>query len=205
MDIPTMMSVVVTTGNGGYDKLDYRQVPVPKPDAGELLVRVLAAGMNNTGINTRIGWYSASVTDSTSDLSASQHKIVKQKADGGWNKATPFPIIRGTDCCGRIVAVSDDAGVATFGQHVLIRACVRPYVFTLQENIWMASDFDGAFAKYVKVPESEVFAVDRDWSDAELATIWRDRGRAEGVCAEGLRRQFRPDPARDQRLLTSRD
>ena len=35
----------------------------------------------------------------------------------------------------------------------------------------MASDFDGAFAQYVKVPASEVFPVDCGWSDAELATI----------------------------------
>ena len=42
-DIPNMMWAVVTTGNGGYDKLDYRQVPVPEPGAGEVLVRVLAA------------------------------------------------------------------------------------------------------------------------------------------------------------------
>ena len=165
------MWAVVTTGNGGYEKLDYRQVPVPKPDASEVLVRVLAAGMNNTEINTRIGWYSASVTSSTADLSASQHKMVEQKTDGGWNKATPFPIIQGTDCCGRIVAVGDDASVAKLGQRVLIRACVRPYGFASLENIWMASDFDGTFAQYVKVPENEVFAVDCDWSDAELATI----------------------------------
>ena len=66
------MWAVVTAGNGGYDKLEYRQVPVPRPDAGEVLVRVLAAGMNNTEINTRLGWYSASVTGSTADFSSEQ-------------------------------------------------------------------------------------------------------------------------------------
>ena len=39
----TMMAVV-TTGNGGYDKLVYREVPVPTPGPGEVLLRVLAAG-----------------------------------------------------------------------------------------------------------------------------------------------------------------
>ena len=57
---PTMKAVV-TTGNGGYDKLDYRDVPVPRPGPGEVLLKVLAAGVNNTEINTRLGWYSASV------------------------------------------------------------------------------------------------------------------------------------------------
>lgn len=169
--IPTRMWAVVTTGNGGYDKLDYRQVPVPTPQAGEVLVRVLAAGMNNTEINTRLGWYSSSVTGSTADFSTEQQGRAEQKADGGWNAATPFPIIQGTDCCGLVVAAGDETGAAPLGQRVLIRACMRPQGFASLENIWMASDFDGAFAQYVKVPAREVFAVDCDWSDAELATI----------------------------------
>lgn len=39
------------------------------------------------------------------------------------------------------------------------------------DNIWMGSDFDGAFAQFVKVPAEEVFAVNCNWSDAELGTI----------------------------------
>ena len=60
------MKAVVTTGNGGYDKLVYRDVPIPVPDPGEVLLQVLAAGVNNTEINTRLGWYSQSVTTDTS-------------------------------------------------------------------------------------------------------------------------------------------
>ena len=41
------------------DMLEYREdVPLPEPQAGEVLIRVGAAGINNTDINTRIGWYS---------------------------------------------------------------------------------------------------------------------------------------------------
>ena len=65
---PPTMWAVVTTGIGGYDKLDYRQVPTPVPAAGEALIKVLAAGINNTEINTRLGWYSSSVSSSTGDL-----------------------------------------------------------------------------------------------------------------------------------------
>ncbi|MEL7114692.1 MAG: alcohol dehydrogenase, partial [Pseudomonadota bacterium] len=60
------MMAVVTTGNGGYDKLAYKAVPRPVPGPGEVLLRVLAAGVNNTEINTRLGWYAASVTADTS-------------------------------------------------------------------------------------------------------------------------------------------
>jgi len=53
--------------------------------------------------------------------------------------------------------------------------------FESLDNIWMASDFDGAFAQYVKVPASEVFAVNCDWTDAELATIPCAYGTAENM------------------------
>ena len=52
MQIPQTMKAVVTTGNGGYDRLDYRDVPVPQPGPGEVLLQVLAAGINNT----EVGW-----------------------------------------------------------------------------------------------------------------------------------------------------
>ena len=45
----------------------------------------------------------------------------------------------------------------------------------------MASDFDGAFAEYVKVPISEIFPVICDWTDAELATIPCAYGTAENM------------------------
>jgi len=45
----------------------------------------------------------------------------------------------------------------------------------------MASDFDGAFAQFVKVPATEVFAVNCDWSDAELGTIPCAYGTAENM------------------------
>jgi NADPH:quinone reductase-like Zn-dependent oxidoreductase len=53
--IPSTMMSVVTTGNGGYDKLEYKRVPLPQLRTGEVLLKVLAAGMNNTEINTCVG------------------------------------------------------------------------------------------------------------------------------------------------------
>ncbi|MGP6086325.1 alcohol dehydrogenase family protein [Antarctobacter jejuensis] len=176
-----MMMAVVTTGNGGYDKLVYRAVPVPVPSPGEVLIRVHAAGVNNTEINTRIGWYSSSVTTDTNAASQAQETDAEQKSDGGWSAATPFPLIQGTDCCGVVVGSADEAGASLVGKRVLVRACMRPNGFDDMENIWMASDFDGAFAQYVKVPASEVFAVECDWSDAELATIPCAYGTSENM------------------------
>ena len=169
-DSPTpRMKAVVTTGNGGFEKLDYRDVPIPRPENGEVLLRVLAAGMNNTEINTRLGWYSADVSVSTDAEAADA--VMDNRDDGGWAGKTPFPLIQGTDCCGEVVVVGAEADPALMGRRVLVRACMRTRGFDTFECQWMASDFDGAFAQFVKVPASEVFPVDCDWSDAELATI----------------------------------
>lgn len=170
------MMAVVTTGTGGYDRLDYRRVPVPVPGCGEVLLKVLAAGVNNTDINTRLGWYSASVTAGTDALGADA-----DRPDGGWNAATPFPLIQGTDCCGRVVSVGPGGDDSRIGVRVLVRSCMRKDGFDTLETVWLGSDFDGAFAQYVKVPEREIFAIDCDWSDAELATIPCAYGTAENM------------------------
>lgn len=176
----TMMAVV-TTANGGFDKLDYREVPIPELQTGEVLIQVLAAGINNTEINTRLGWYSDSVTAATDDTAIQAEEQEVEVTDGGWNDKTPFPLIQGTDCCGRIVTVAPDVDAGRVGSRVLVRSCMRLDGYDTLDNIWMASDFDGAFAQFVRVPASEVFAVESQWSDAELATIPCAYGTAENM------------------------
>ena len=153
------MKAVVTTGNGGFDKLHYREVPMPELGAGEVLIKVLAAGVNNTEINTRLGWYTG----------------------GGWHIPTPFPFIQGTDCCGIVAETFDSADAALVGKRVLVRPCMRPDGFDSMLNLWMGSDFDGAFAQYVKVPAREVFPIDSTWTNAELGSIPCSYGSAENM------------------------
>jgi NADPH:quinone reductase-like Zn-dependent oxidoreductase len=153
------VKAVVTTGNGGFDKLHYREVPMPELGAGEVLIKVLAAGVNNTEINTRLGWY----------------------AGGGWHIPTPFPFIQGTDCCGIVTQTFKASDAALVGKRVLVRPCMRPDGFSSMLNIWMGSDFDGAFAQYVKVPAHEVFPIDSSWTDAELGSIPCSYGSAENM------------------------
>ena len=179
------MKAIVTTGNGGYDKLEYRDVAVPRPASGEVLVRVLAAGINNTEINTRVGWYSKSVTAATANAAeAVEHEAVA-KADGGWGGAPPFPFIQGTDCCGRVVEVAADVAPAVasglIGRRALVRPCMRTAGFGSMDTVWMGSDFDGAFAEFVAVPAAEVFPIESAWIDAELATIPCAYGTAENM------------------------
>ena len=175
------MKAIVTAGNGGFEKLQCREVKRPRPGPGEVLLRVLAAGMNNTEINTRVGWYSDSVTRATSDTATSEVREAEVRIDGGWNETTPFPFIQGTDCCGWVAEIGPGGDPELLGKRVLVRSCIRPEGFESMENLWMGSDFDGAFAQYVKVPQAEVFVLECDWSDAELATIPCAYGTAENM------------------------
>jgi NADPH:quinone reductase-like Zn-dependent oxidoreductase len=178
--LPTTMKAMVTMGQGGYEQLVYREVAMPVLQAGELLLQVLAAGINNTDINTRLGWYGAKADGSQGGAS--------DNAPLGWNGATPFPLIQGADCCGRVVALAPDVAalgptphVPGLGQRVLVRSCMRVAGFASGDTRWLGTDFDGAFAEYVKVPASEVFAVHSDWGDVELASLPCAWGTAENM------------------------
>ncbi len=83
--IANEMLAVIAKGDGGYDKLEYRSVPSPEPGPGEVLLGVLAAGINNKEIDTRLGWYFSSVKGETASTASTQEADAEHKDDGGWN------------------------------------------------------------------------------------------------------------------------
>lgn len=182
-DIPAMMKGVVLTGHGGFDKLEFRSdLPVPVPGLGEVLIRVAAASVNNTDINTRIGWYSKAVTSGT-DSGARQGFDAARDDDASWSGVPlAFPRIQGADCCGRIVAVGGGVNPERIGERVLVRNLLRTYVDDRPFECWtFGSECDGGFAQYAKAPARETFRVDCDWSDNELATMPCAYATAEGM------------------------
>ena len=181
--VPAKMSGVVLIGHGGFDKLQFRtDLPVPSPGPGEVLIRVAAAGINNTDINTRIGWYSKAVRDGTSEGGGSGFASTEDD-DASWTgEALKFPRIQGADCCGHIVSVGQDVDPARIGERVVVRNLLRTYVDHRPWQCWtFGSECDGAFAQYAKAPSSETFSVDCDWSDSELATLPCAYSTAEGM------------------------
>ncbi|MBP9183014.1 MAG: alcohol dehydrogenase family protein [Fuscovulum sp.] len=167
------MHAVLLTGHGGYDKLDYRtDVPVPQPKAGEVLIRVAASAVNNTDINTRIGWYSKAVTEGSNAGGAGGFDSADD-ADASWTgEALKFPRIQGADACGRIVAVGAGVSSDRIGQRVIVRNLLRTPVGWKPFECWtFGSECDGGFAQFAVAPSRETFAVTCDWSDAELAAI----------------------------------
>ncbi len=79
------------------DARDRTDVAVPNPGPDQVLVQVGAAGVNNTDVNTRIGWYSKSITSGT-DTGGAGGCDDSVAGDGGWaGEGLAFPLIQGAD------------------------------------------------------------------------------------------------------------
>jgi len=171
--LPSQMEAVYLTAHGGLEVLQYRDdVALPSAGTDEVLIKVAAAGINNTDINTRIGWYSKKVDGDTNSGGESGFEEVDAE-DASWSGVPlTFPRIQGADCCGVIVAVGDAVDSSRIGERVIVRNMLRSYVDYRPFECWtFGSECDGAFAQYTKAPARETHAVDCDWSDAELASI----------------------------------
>jgi NADPH:quinone reductase-like Zn-dependent oxidoreductase len=177
--IPTHMAAVQLTGHGGFETLHYREdVPVPTPSAGEVLIRVHAAGINNTDINTRIGWYAADQTMGTNEAVAS---TAAAPAKGDWSgSGMAFPRIQGADVCGTIVAVGEGVAPSRLDERVIVQGCLRSLT---RDGItpWLGSERDGAFAQFVAAPAADTYAVRCDLSDEQLAAVPCGYGTAENL------------------------
>nr|WP_319554736.1 alcohol dehydrogenase family protein [uncultured Vibrio sp.] len=158
-NIPKTMRAVLLNGHGGSNMLEYRDdIPVPTPKDFEVLIRVSAAGVNNTDINTRIGWYSKS--DQNSE-------------DASWSgNALSFPRIQGADVCGQIVAVGRSVDLGRIGERVLVEPCIVDVNGENKKSPWyFGSECDGGFAEYAVVSSKHAYKINSDLNDIELASF----------------------------------
>ncbi|MCF7747708.1 zinc-binding dehydrogenase [Sulfitobacter sp. M39] len=188
MNIPEKMKAIVLTGHGGLDKLEWREdVPVPRPAAGEVLIRVGASAVNNTDINTRTGWYSKAVRGDTGSAAADGYDGASD-ADGGWSGALSFPRIQGADCCGEIIAVGEGVDSARMGERVLVRPMYCPLGAEPDALVTFGSERNGGFAEYTTVGEENALRINSPLTDAELASFPCAFSTAEGMIQRaGLR------------------
>jgi NADPH:quinone reductase-like Zn-dependent oxidoreductase len=160
------MQAVLLVGHGGPEMLVHRDdVPVPRAGPGEVLIAVRAAAVNNTDINTRIGWYAASFSDEPAAFASSDRPL-----DGGsWaGTGMVFPRIQGADVCGEIVAVGDGVPEARIGERVIVQSCLRSLRRDGRDP-WLGSELDGGFAQFVRVPSADTYRIESGLSDVQLA------------------------------------
>lgn len=159
MTIPEKMYGVLLNGHGGPEMLEWSDnLPVPVPGKHDVIVRVRAAGVNNTDLNTRTAWYS---------------KGEAEADDATWS-GTPltFPRVQGADVCGEIVAVGAKVDAARIGERILIEPCIREANGAKLEMPWyFGSECDGGFAQYTKVAARHAHAIICDLTDVELASF----------------------------------
>ncbi len=163
------MKAVVLTGHGGPEMLrPYDDWPRPVPEAGEVLVRVLAAAVNNTDIWTRQGAYG---------LPGDPH------AQAGWRGPLHFPRVQGGDICGVIAEVGPGVDPARIGQRVLVDpALYRDHTPGAPPVGLLGSEADGGFAEFVTATEDRTHDVtDSPLSDEQLAALPVAYGTAMGM------------------------
>jgi NADPH:quinone reductase-like Zn-dependent oxidoreductase len=131
---------------------------------------VAACGVNNTDINTRVGWYSRSVTGAT----AGDGFAEAQEGDSAWGGGLTFPRIQGADPCGAVAAVGDGVDRGLVGERVVVDPWLRDPADPADRSLagYLGSECDGGFAEYCTVPASNVHVVtDAPASDIELAGL----------------------------------
>ena len=159
--IPETMKAMVLTGHGGTDKLEYQDVAVPEPGAGQVLVQVTATAKNNTDRKAREGLYPTKKGEMTS-------------FQMGGKPTLNFPRIQGADIVGRVVAVGEGVSDSRIGERGLLDFNIYANERT---DINLTPDYyghgaDGGFAEYVALPSDEFHHIPNpDLADAELAAM----------------------------------
>ncbi|MEM7221146.1 MAG: alcohol dehydrogenase family protein [Pseudomonadota bacterium] len=179
------MRAALLIGHGGPDQLVCRDdVPVPLPGPGDVLVRVQAAAVNNTDINTRMAWYSKGEQDSV---------------DASWSgNPLHFPRVQGADVCGEIVHAGTEVGNHRVGERVLIEPCIREANGQILQNPWyFGSECDGGFAEYAVVASRHAHTIESTLTSIDLASFPCAYSTAENM----LTRAFVSDE--DRVLITS--
>ena len=158
-----LMKAVLLTGHGDLDKLEYREdVPVPRAEAGEVLIEVSACGMNNTDVWVRKGAYGSE----TDPVSVSTWRRGRSTLE--------FPRIQGTDTVGTIADGGEGVSDERVGERVVVDFSLynRPEGDdSLADIDYIGHGRDGGYAEYTTVPAENAHPVNSTLDDAQLATF----------------------------------
>ncbi|TVT08617.1 NAD(P)-dependent alcohol dehydrogenase [Amycolatopsis bartoniae] len=134
----------------GRDRLELREVPVPEPGRGEVLVRVAAVSLNH------------------------RDKLV---TDNGRGLPLAFPFTPGSDLAGTVVALGDEAGRFAVGDRVISTFTpdwidgMRPGNGRTPAYRTLGGFHPGVLAEYVAFPQDWFVAAPAALNDAEASTL----------------------------------
>lgn len=173
--LPAQMRAVVLTGHGGLDRLEYfPDWPTPNAAPDDVVVAVGACGVNNTDLNTRVGWYARAVVEGMTEELAIGGVAQGLMESGSWSGATiSFPRIQGSAIVGTVVGVGARVSEERIGERVLVDPVLRDPSAPKWARLvgFIGSDLDGGYADYAAVPAANAFALQTTLSDVELASF----------------------------------
>lgn len=158
----------VLTHHGEADALAWREVPVTQPGAGQVLVRVTAAALNNTDVWTRTGSYG---------------RPGDPGARSGWRGPIDFPRVQGGDAVGVVEEVGAGVPPDVVGRRVLVDPALYDGEGPDAHPVGLlGSEADGAFSGYLLVSADRAHDVaDSPLTDEELAALPVAYGTATGM------------------------
>lgn len=145
---------VVAPGPVGSHPLHRVSVPIPQPEAGELLVKVLACGVCRTDLHVAEG-----------DLAVHRPRVIPG------HEVVGEVVAIGADAGGRF-APGDRVGVAWL-RHTCGRChyCLRGRENLCPSSLYTGWDADGGYAEFTTVPASFALRLPSGYSDVELAPL----------------------------------
>lgn len=127
---------------GGPEKLIYKEIERPQPGPGEVLVRVLACGINGFDLLARSGRYNTG--------QAKPHilggDVVGEVAEYGPG-------------CKETVAVGEGVALHWVISCGSCEQCLRGYETTCLRYGYLGAKYRGGYAQYVAVPERNIFPI----------------------------------------------
>ena len=152
-DLPARMRCVVVRKHGSFDALEIEERPVPRPKAGEALVRVKAASINHLDTFVRRG------------IEGVQF---------------PLPIVPGSDAAGVVVATGDGVSSPKAGDEVVLSpgfscgrcaACASAREPLCRFYGIFGEHADGTDAEYAIFPAANLLPKPRSLSFEEAAAV----------------------------------
>jgi NADPH:quinone reductase-like Zn-dependent oxidoreductase len=158
------MKAMVLVGHGSIDKLIYKDVSIPTPKKGEVLIQITATAKNNTDRKAREGLYP--IDDENKE------EVTSFNMTG--DNTFVFPRIQGADIVGRVVKVSDEKDKDLIGKRGLVDFNIY---LSSNPNLNLIPDYyghgkDGGYAEYVCVPSENFHHIEnKNIDDAQLASL----------------------------------
>ncbi|MEV3964667.1 zinc-binding dehydrogenase [Nocardia sp. NPDC050193] len=176
MSISETMRAVRIARHGGPEVLEAVEIPIPTPEAGEVLVRISAVALNNTDLWTRAGAYG---------------RPGDPRARSGWRGPIDFPRNQGADIAGRIAAAGPGVDEQLLGRRVVVDPAIYDSDGPDANPVGlMGSERDGGYAEYVTAPAEHAHDVTGSpLTDDQLASLPTAYGTALGMIERGRMRE----------------